>query len=206
MFDTNPRNFTHGSRLSARFAKAVNLSGMAGLLPAKLGVCLFVALASGCGWVDSTGGMQISLEEAIEQQTLTGTGDVIDVIAEEPVLLDTTFLFSQIRNSGNLATNSTVWQPIGNSDLSDCPHLSQLPDTGVSLRQACDLAAYTGTAASAAAVADCSIHFVELVDHPGIFEVNAPAITHPVVLRYTVTATTSAGLGNASELTICLEP
>lgn len=174
-----------------------------GRLAGQLSICMAVALASGCGWVSSTGSGPISFEDALERQVLTGSGDIVDLVAEEPILLDTTALLSRVRESSNPVPTSTDWQQMGNSDLTACPHLSQLPDTGVSLRQACDLAAYGGNSLAAA---DCSIHFVELVDNPGVYEVNAPAITHPVVLRYQVVATSSNGLANASDLTICLQP
>lgn len=175
-----------------------------GLLAAKLGICMAVTMASGCGWVESTGNESISLEEALDRQILTGSGDVVDIVAEEPVLLDTTALLSRVREGGNPVPTNAMWRQIGNSDLTQCPHLSQQPETGVSLRQACDLAAYGGNNVNAAT--DCSIHFVELADNPGVYEASTPAITHPVVLHYEVIATSSDGLSNASELTICLQP
>ncbi len=163
-----------------------------------------MALTIGCGWVNSAGEVPVSFDEAIERQILTGSGDIVDIVAEEPVQLDTRALLSRNRDTASTVPVNTIWQQIGNSDLSACPHLSVQPGTGVSLRQACNLAAYAANDSHTAA--DCSIHFVELIESPGVYEVNAPAITHPVVLHFNLTATSSDGLTSKSELTICLEP
>ena len=151
--------------------------------------------------------------ETEQFENLTGNNDVLDITAEEPLRLDTTELLSRDRTAGNEQMPARLtWTQVGNSNTNNCPHLSVRADTGVSLRQACDTSVYSNPAnensisALSPPAADCRIHFIELPDSPGFFEVSSPAVKHPVVLQYEVTSTLSNGISSNTDLTICLEP
>lgn len=168
-------------------------------LASSFSVCAALILLGGCGWVDSAG--PLSDEQSVRLENLSGNNDVVVITAEEQLRLDTSALSGRDPTPWNDQLQSRMsWKLIGNSDISACPQLRSRPDTGVSLQLACDNSVYGNSPA------DCNIHFLELPDNPGIFEVSAPAVTNPVVLRYEVTSTFSNGSATTSDLTICLEP
>lgn len=189
--------------------KSLNKAGFRGCI---LIASAAIILPTGCGWVDSTGNQglgAISLQAA-----LPGPSGVIDLLAEEPQLVDLSELATSPANT--LPGQPVQWRHTGTGDAILCNGLeSSAPDTGNNEPDSCPtLSSATATSQGlqelqeSGSVENCTVYIVEydLSADNMIYEIHTPAVAAPIAMNYVIDFLADDGSLFEQEVSLCIHP
>jgi len=194
----NTNSVTNNTRSPYRPCK----SGIRGSILAAAAIIL----PTGCGWVDSTGTQEPAVE-MIFQAALPGEPVVINLVAEEPQLVDISEL--AVNTAAALGGQPLQWRHIGAGDTALCSAPLVANDSSeAGSCQSVRFAASTPESLDNSSLENCAIYIIEhdISADNVVYEIHTPPVTEPVAMNYAIDFIAEDGSHFEQAVNLCINP